>query len=768
MKKTSLACSALVFSAFVVLVVVTPVGTTLADFFLSGSEPNQSGTFTAACGCHDGYNSAVEPSFNWKGSMMAQAARDPIWMAATTIANQDAAFVGDLCIRCHTPGGWLEGRSTPTDGSALIAKDREGVTCEFCHRMVKPFARGANPYPSDTEYGTVISGYSTTSTYVRDTTYLGTLTARPLISGNGMFAADSDPTRRGPRTDANPPHDLRYSPFHRDAAMCGTCHDVSNPVFSKQTDGNGNFYYTLNTLNTVPPSNSPYDLFPVERTYSEWTMSSYNSTQGVYAPAMGGNKQYVSTCQDCHMRDVTGKAATQGSVATRTDLALHDMTGGNTFMPNLVRAAYSSEVNSAAIDSGIVRARAMLKKAATVQVFEELPSLRVRVTNETGHKLPSGYPEGRRVWINVRMFDAGWSLVAEYGAYDSESAELNTGNTKVYEAKLGMSADVEAASGKSNEADGSSFHFALNNVVVKDNRIPPRGFTNANFKSIQSPPVAATYADGQYWDETVFVLAPTTVWYEVNLYYQSTSKDYVTFLKDNNTTNAAGTNLYSGWLANGKCKPELMQRVSSSSPLSVELSAFTVEANRLSTLLCWRTETETNNAGFEVERRLVRGLGLQVGEESNHEPETWNRIGFVAGAGTSNVPHDYSFDDKNLAAGRYAYRLKQLDQSGSFSYSQAAEVELGIAPREFTLGQNYPNPFNPSTTIEFTIPNDGRATLKIFDIAGREVATLVDEEMKASVIQKATFDASRLSTGLYVARLESGGKNLLMKMVLVK
>jgi hypothetical protein len=202
--------------------------------------------------------------------------------------------------------------------------------------------------------------------------------------------------------------------------------------------------------------------------------------------------------------------------------------------------------------------------------------------------------------------------------------------------------------------------------------------------------------------------------------------------------------------------------------LPVQMTAFTVTPARLGADLRWATATETNNAGFEVERRLVRGLVLQVGEESNHGPEAWNRIGFITGAGTSNSPHEYSYDDKNLAAGRYAYRLKQIDRSGLFSYSQSAEVEIGIAPREFTLNQNYPNPFNPTTTIEFTLLQDGHATLKVFDVTGREVATLVDEEMRAGMIQRATFNASRFAAGVYFARLESGGKRLLMKMVLVK
>jgi hypothetical protein len=756
MNKGYLAFSGLAFSALA----LTPVGTTLTDFFLSGSEPTQSGTFTASCNCHDGYNSAVEPSFNWKGSMMAHAARDPIWTAAMTISNQDAAFVGDLCIRCHSPTGWLEGRSTPVDGSALTAQDRESVTCEFCHRMVKPFEQGVNPYPNDSNYRSIISGYSTTtSTFARDTTYLASLTARPTLSANGMFAADSDPTRRGPRTDANPPHALRYSPFHRDAALCGTCHDVSNPAFSKQTDGGGNFYYTLNTLNTPPSSNSPYDLFPVERTYSEWTMSSYNSTQGVYAPDMGGNKQYVSTCQDCHMKDVTGKAAALGSVTTRTDLALHDLTGGNTFMPKLVRAAYPSEVNSAAIDSGISRARSMLTKAATMEVFEELPNLRVRVTNQTGHKLPSGYPEGRRVWINVRMYDAGWILVAEYGAYDTASAVLTTSDTKVYEAKLAMSAEVQAASGKTNEADGSSFHFALNNMVVKDNRIPPRGFTNANFNGIQSPPVGTAYTDSQYWDETIYTLAPGTVWYEVNLYYQSVSKEYITFLKDQNTTNTSGTNLYAAWAANGKSAPELMQRAVAQQALPVELTAFSVSVERQTATLRWTTATETNNYGFEIEKNVS---------------STWNKIGYVEGHGTTYAPQSYTFVDGRLngvggqasAAGNVLYRLKQIDRDGKFKYSKVVEAIIADV-KTFALDQNYPNPFNPSTSITFSVPVAGKTTLKIYNLLGQEVATLVNGVIEAGTYSE-QFNAAALPSGIYLYSLKAGMFSETKHMILIK
>ena len=88
--------------------------------------------------CHGGYNSAVEPAHNWRGSMMAHAGRDPIFWATLAIAEQDFDGAGDLCIRCHSTAGWLAGRSTPTDGSGLAAGDADGVECDFCHKMTNP------------------------------------------------------------------------------------------------------------------------------------------------------------------------------------------------------------------------------------------------------------------------------------------------------------------------------------------------------------------------------------------------------------------------------------------------------------------------------------------------------------------------------------------------------------------------------------------------------------------------------------------------------
>jgi hypothetical protein len=194
-------------------------------------------------------------------------------------------------------------------------------------------------------------------------------------------------------------------------------------------------------------------------------------------------------------------------------------------------------------------------------------------------------------------------------------------------------------------------------------------------------------------------------------------------------------------------------------PLPVELSMLNVECRMNSVDLRWKTETEVNNYGFEVEKKLVSSTSLIV----NH----WLNLGFVAGAGNSNTPLNYSFTDSSLSPGRYAYRIKQIDLDGTFNYTDAVEVEVGVA-KEFLLGQNYPNPFNPTTTISFTLAEDGLTTLKVFDILGREVAVLVNEELKAGTLHKVTFNASQLASGMYFYTLSAGDYSNLKKFILIK
>lgn len=259
------------------------------------------------------------------------------------------------------------------------------------------------------------------------------------------------------------------------------------------------------------------------------------------------------------MRDISGKGCNPAmfpTVPLRHDLPLHDMTGGSTWMPGLLAAMYPDEVDASAAAAGVERARYMLQNAAELSYGIKDGRLKVRVTNNTGHKLPTGYPEGRRAWINVKFFDRAGGLVAESGAYDADTGVLSQdAEVKIYEVKPGLDSVTAPLAG---EPVGPSFHFVLNNTVFKDNRIPPRGFTNAAFGEFGGAPVAYSYADGQYWDETAYTIPAGAAAAAVTLYYQSTSKEFIEFLRDKNTTNDLGRQLYDLWAANGKCPPEVM------------------------------------------------------------------------------------------------------------------------------------------------------------------------------------------------------------------
>jgi hypothetical protein len=192
--------------------------------------------------------------------------------------------------------------------------------------------------------------------------------------------------------------------------------------------------------------------------------------------------------------------------------------------------------------------------------------------------------------------------------------------------------------------------------------------------------------------------------------------------------------------------------------LPVEMVLFTASTSGLNAQLHWSTATEVDNDGFEIERR-------SVGSESIGQ---WLKVGFVPGAGTSSSPHQYSYADQGLAQGRYDYRIKQIDRNGSFKYSSAAQVEVGTAPKEFTLSQSYPNPFNPSTTVEFSVARNDRAVVRVFNVLGQEVATLFDGTAEAGKLYQARFDASRMSSGMYFVQLQSNGQSKMQKMVFLK
>ena len=542
------------------------VPTTAADFFMPGTQPNpNSETFTPVFGavnctyCHSDYGVEVAPFDTWVASLMAQSARDPIWHASLTIANQDANIGGETCIRCHAPGAWLGGRSSTGTTAEFNGEDYDGINCHFCHRVVNPElgAGSAIGYPGDPAEP--------------DVPIISALQSQGLIpegAGNARYVIDPGDNRRGPFSDV--PMNLHggdtkliTSPYHRSSEFCGTCHDVSNPLYDKNAKG----HFVLNQLGSAHPTQNPHDMFPEQRTYSEWLKSAYPNGVAYSDQRFGGNDPdgVVSSCQDCHMPKVIAGGCRFSEFGDpwfeRPDMPQHSFAGANTWVVQAIRNQLGAEEADAIgltqerIDQQSARTIHMLQAASDMTLSQQGANLKVRVTNESGHKLPTGYPEGRRMWLNVKFKNAKGQVVAERGSYNSKTAILNKSDTKVYEAKQGVTQAVSKLTGI---PVGPSFHLAVNNKVYFDNRIPPRGFTNTGFVEIGSAPVGYSYADGQHWDETMFPIPTGATNATVTLYYQTTTKEYIEFLRNANVTDDKGQTAYDLWVEAGKSAPVAM------------------------------------------------------------------------------------------------------------------------------------------------------------------------------------------------------------------
>ncbi|MBE0551696.1 MAG: T9SS type A sorting domain-containing protein [Ignavibacterium sp.] len=198
--------------------------------------------------------------------------------------------------------------------------------------------------------------------------------------------------------------------------------------------------------------------------------------------------------------------------------------------------------------------------------------------------------------------------------------------------------------------------------------------------------------------------------------------------------------------------------------IPVELTSFTANVVDGKTKLEWQTASELNNSGFEIEKSVFSPQS-SVGEKKN-----WIKLGFVNGKGTTTEFSNYSFvDDEQLVQKTY-YRLNQIDFDGTFSYSDEIEVDVN-APLTFSLAQNYPNPFNPSTKISWQSPVGSWQTLKVYDILGNEVATLVNEYRNAGNYEidfQSTVGNQQLANGVYIYQLRVGGFFETKKMILLK
>lgn len=608
-------------------IAVDPLPTNINNFYMRGTQPNMlapnNGLIPAAdecIACHAGFGAEEPPAVHigqeWTGTMMAQAARDPIFYACMDIAEADAPGVGDACIRCHAPKGWLEGRSTPTDGSSLTRQDRDGITCHFCHRMVDPFdLPDVAPHVDFFVLDELGADAPVMSIDRGDPPMIG-------FNGNGNYVVDPYDRRRGPfpvvRGDDPAPENAvdcdafhygvtfgkceddfgqigpcpsQESPFHRRADFCGTCHDVSFPHVNYDAQGNPSFNGTGN----AHPTGNKYDMAAEQRTFSEWLNSAFSQGQGV---DMGGRfgspgQTFVSDCQDCHMPKHENARGCEFVSEGRDDIPMHTFRGSNSWVLDAIGMHYGPDgplpgypadpggpeltaLDVTYLQLGTLGNMDFIKKAADLSAELDdsmtpgVSQLKVRVTNQAGHKLPTGYIDGRRMWLTIEYFDCDGLPIDVRGAYDYETATLDDTTTKVYRAEVGPDAGL---AGVVNLPAAPSFHAAFATKKYFDNRIPPRGFTNAAFEAIQSPVVGYTYADGQHWDDTYYDIPVGAATARITLFHQTTTREYIEFLRDNNPNSEDPRNrgqfAYAMWEAAGRSEPVVMAVIGDDMPFMV-------------------------------------------------------------------------------------------------------------------------------------------------------------------------------------------------------
>jgi len=521
------------------------------DYTAQGTQPDLqfplSDAHSGNCsGCHRRAGASHYPFNGWAGSMMANATRDPLFWAALDVANADGAAngapgVGDYCLRCHTPQGWFGGRVRktrdvmPEDGmvdSALVVDGTDGCLLEGDHDDAES---GFNDY----------GGVGCIACHRLLPNFAGSESALTLddVACNGF----SEPCRGGPYNDyptpelAAPPHAWKHAPFQSSSEACGSCHDVSTPI----TDSG--------PLRTLIVAGSDTGLpFPAERTYSEWKASAFatvlfaDGLEDGGAGVPGVKLARGETCQGCHMPQAQGpfESPEEPKVCSfgpprPGNVRTHEFAGGNSWVPAILKGEYPALDRATEFDATLAAAQRMLTQhsarvsASAVRNGNTLAA-RVKVTNLAGHKLPTGYAEGRRMWLAIEVRDGADALLWSNGAWNAATGDLAVdAQTRVYETRQGQ---WDAASGSCRTADGKGrqhFHFILNDCIAKDNRIPPLGFTGGGDPRLQ--PVGASYADNVDTVDYAIPLpagAAGPLQVKATLRFQVASRDYVEFLRD--------------------------------------------------------------------------------------------------------------------------------------------------------------------------------------------------------------------------------------------
>lgn len=510
---------------------------------------------------------------DWAASMMANATLDPAFYAAVSIANRDLInlintlpgepddpaselgaflkanrrqrdvhrasdgslqpeellpFTADLCLRCHSPVGWMEAHSEPPTSQAPFLKGQfwgaafqkhpvdasgrprradtsreseteiDGIDCEFCHRV--------------------------TDSAKRESRFDGST----MSAGNGGFFVDRESPfcdardENGSCSELEPEYD-----FLAEGDFCGTCHDVTNPLLKTKTLVDG----------SVPDMNHP-----IERTYTEWYWSSYRGEE---------------SCQDCHE-----PVAFRGAQTWMIHPVLDRLRGDADQVWREAPYEYDVPDRSESYELASQRNREFMRDEAADVAFVDTPktaqagesvTVSVKVTNKTGHKLPTGFSEGRQMWIHIEAVDESGNVLFRDGILE-DGKLVRTPETKVYEQVAlaeGFPFLDENGDGEVDDEE-AHFHFVLMNVIAKDNRIPPRGYNKAGYTAdgafiVPRDPKDTDYPDGQNWDVTPYEFAipkaatgPIRV--TAKLMYQTFSREYVEFLShhDHEKTSECG------------------------------------------------------------------------------------------------------------------------------------------------------------------------------------------------------------------------------------
>jgi hypothetical protein len=502
-----------------VLATTTAAGAAWADLAdLKGTNPGElanGGYFVDADTCRNchgnGYmnDTTFLPHDTWAGTMMANAARDPIFFAALAIANQDSPNLGSgFCLRCHSPVGYVRGHTTPNDGSAFDEIDLQGIGCDTCHRMTQ------SPAPDD-----------------------------PYILSNAQIVYSDDQGKHGKYDDSvSPAHETTPDLGVLEARFCGQCHQVTNPE--------------RNLLDAAGADTGIE--FPFETTFEEWQSSVYSVPNGPDAQG----------CVDCHMvKQVGDWPLVKGVDPTlRKDPRKHSFTGGNYWG---IRAVMEANPERAmlypeAFDNALKSTLDTLATAVEVSIVAAPESVEpgqtfdvtVRVTNKTGHKFPTGYVDARQAWVSATFVDCAGTERAVLGGYDETTGAIQASPaTHVYRAIHGRWDGAAAVEEHS---------LALQDMHLSDTRIPPKGFAAS---LATQPSSEIDYSDGaggyKDFDEATFTLtAPDDLLgaqkLVVGVEWQSMRRAYAEYLRDANTTNTKGDDLWAIYQKTDEAPPLLI------------------------------------------------------------------------------------------------------------------------------------------------------------------------------------------------------------------